>query len=442
MENIKMIDIEHIYPHPDNPRKDVGDVSELAESIKSQGIMQNLTVVPFVSKFNPGIKREGDYTVIIGHRRLAAAKKAGLREVPCAIVEMSEKEQIATMLSENMQRVDLSVSEEVQGIQMLLDLGDSVNDITKLTGFSESKVRQRMKLGKLSAEELGKCKGGTLQDFVKIAEIEDENDRKEVLRAVGTSNFNYALASASNRQTQRKTKAEWLEKLSSFATPIKVTAGKKYVTCQYFSWSPKNYNIPEDKDSINYYYEDVGNMVRIYKDYTPEEAAKNAEENAKRNKEAQEKDARMKALGEMSRQFEKLRWDFVKEYRGDKSHAYDLTKFLIDFLYDYIGYKNIEGESELREFLRLPDDEDFRESEEYSRILIRTPQKLLLTFIALQVENCKRNTWNWYGAYSEQEDLTAYYKVLRRCGYEMADAEKAFYDGSHEAYYVGEDDEE
>lgn len=45
-DNIINIDIEQIYPHPDNPRKEIGDVTELAESIKKNGIMQNLTVIP------------------------------------------------------------------------------------------------------------------------------------------------------------------------------------------------------------------------------------------------------------------------------------------------------------------------------------------------------------------------------------------------------------
>ena len=77
---LEYIDINLIHPHPDNPREDVGDVSELAESIKHSGIMQNLTVVPY----------EGEYRVIIGHRRLAASKLAGLTELPCVVVEMSE----------------------------------------------------------------------------------------------------------------------------------------------------------------------------------------------------------------------------------------------------------------------------------------------------------------------------------------------------------------
>ena len=90
--------LDKLHPHPDNPRKEIGDVTELADSIKSKGVMQNLTVVP---------AKDG-YTVIIGHRRCAAAKLAGLKEVPCVIVEMSDREQVATMLLENMQRVDLT----------------------------------------------------------------------------------------------------------------------------------------------------------------------------------------------------------------------------------------------------------------------------------------------------------------------------------------------
>lgn len=63
---ITNIDVTKLKEHPDNPRKNIGDVAELAESIKARGILQNLTVVP---------AENGMYTVIIGHRRLAAAAK-------------------------------------------------------------------------------------------------------------------------------------------------------------------------------------------------------------------------------------------------------------------------------------------------------------------------------------------------------------------------------
>lgn len=101
-----MIPVDELQPHPDNPRKDVGDVTELVESIKANGIFQNLTVL---RNCDP---ETGKSTVIIGHRRLAAAKLAGLEKVPCMVVEMDEKEQIATMLLENMQRNDLTISEK------------------------------------------------------------------------------------------------------------------------------------------------------------------------------------------------------------------------------------------------------------------------------------------------------------------------------------------
>lgn len=91
---LQNISIEKLCPHPDNPRKDLGDITELAESIKAQGILQNLTVVPYIGEVT-GMPIEGLYRVVIGHRRLAAAKLAGLKEVPCAITDMTPQEQIA-----------------------------------------------------------------------------------------------------------------------------------------------------------------------------------------------------------------------------------------------------------------------------------------------------------------------------------------------------------
>lgn len=123
-KEIVMINVNNIYPHPDNPRKDVGDVTELAESIKKQGVMQNLTVIPLPAlteepEEQPDADTESlssDFHVIIGHRRLAAAKLAGIEKVPCKIVsKISKKEQVSIMLEENMQREDLTVWEQAQG---------------------------------------------------------------------------------------------------------------------------------------------------------------------------------------------------------------------------------------------------------------------------------------------------------------------------------------
>ena len=109
MDNIELIPIEYLEHHPENPRSDLGDLHELSNSIAAQGILQNLTVIPV-----PGQKNK--YWVVIGNRRLDASKQAGLTELPCRVAEMSEQEALKTMMSENMQRTDLTVMDQINGI--------------------------------------------------------------------------------------------------------------------------------------------------------------------------------------------------------------------------------------------------------------------------------------------------------------------------------------
>ena len=153
--------IELLKPHPKNPRKDVGDVTELAESIKANGIFQPLTVLS-------GDCIDG-YTVVIGHRRLAAAKLAGLKKVPCNVAEMTEQEQISTMLLENMQRNDLTVYEQAQGFQMMLDLGETEQSIAEKTGFSKKTVKHRLKLLELDPEQIRSKAVNTKLRYQQIA---------------------------------------------------------------------------------------------------------------------------------------------------------------------------------------------------------------------------------------------------------------------------------
>lgn len=167
MADITYIPIRQLYPHPDNPRKELGDLSELAASIKENGVYQNLTVIPghylnsreYIAKcvdeggdaaaaaaaWTPKAAWSSeDYTIIIGHRRAAAAQQAGKFELPCSVVDMTEKEQLQTMMVENMQRSDLTVYEQAQGFQMMLDMGDTVERVADRSGFSQSTIRRRI----------------------------------------------------------------------------------------------------------------------------------------------------------------------------------------------------------------------------------------------------------------------------------------------------------
>nr|DAM01562.1 MAG TPA: chromosome partitioning protein [Caudoviricetes sp.] len=201
MPQIVNIAIDRLFPHSDNPRKDLGDLSELAASIKASGVLQNLTVVPDEPD-NP----DTEYTIIIGHRRYAAAKIAGLTELPCIVVEMSEREQLQTMLVENMQRSDLTTYEQAQGFQMMLNMGDSVAEIAEKSGFSQTTIRRRVKLLDLDRQKFQKAesRGATLNDYLELDKLDSPEDKNKALDAIGTANFNSVLKSLISEQEIRK----------------------------------------------------------------------------------------------------------------------------------------------------------------------------------------------------------------------------------------------
>ena len=199
---ISIFDImtDKIEPHPQNPRKDLGDLTELCRSIEENGIMQNLTVVPLDNEN----KR---FRCIIGHRRLAAAKKLGLASVPATIAwDMDEKEQIATMIAENMQRADLTITEQAQAVQLMLDLGEDFESISERTGLSESTVRRRAKLNRYDLADLNKAfgRGASLFEVEKIEKIEDPELQKKVLEKAGTKDFDRAYENAIQELKEKK----------------------------------------------------------------------------------------------------------------------------------------------------------------------------------------------------------------------------------------------
>ncbi len=190
-EKLVMIDISEIYPNKDNPRKDIGDIKELTKSIKKNGLMQNLTVVP--GHWENELAYTNGYTLLIGHRRYAAAKAAGLTEVPCRIISgMDKKEQVSTMLEENMQRADLTAYEQAEGFQMVMDLGYTEKDLVTKTGFSEKTIKHRLNIAKLDKELLKEKNEDeafqlSLTDLYKLEQIKSIDKRNEVLSKAKTA---------------------------------------------------------------------------------------------------------------------------------------------------------------------------------------------------------------------------------------------------------------
>ena len=107
------IAIGDIDPNPDQPRRAFSEesIAQLAQSIREQGLLQPILVVPM---------NGGRYRIVAGERRWRAARMAGLDRVPCIIREMDVPTQMEIALVENLQREDLNPIEAAQGIQTLM----------------------------------------------------------------------------------------------------------------------------------------------------------------------------------------------------------------------------------------------------------------------------------------------------------------------------------
>lgn len=184
---IKLINPSLIDPHPDNPRKNIGDVTDLAASIKTNGLLTPLSVVPNGER----------YRVIAGHRRLAACKQAGIGAVPCFVLQLDPLQQLEAMITENCQREQLTVLEEADAIQGMLDLGATTASIAHRLGRSDDYVRNRAKAASIKTEVRATRDDFsqlTIGQLVAIARYDGQPDRqKKLAQAAGTSNFDYIL---------------------------------------------------------------------------------------------------------------------------------------------------------------------------------------------------------------------------------------------------------
>lgn len=202
-KEIMYIEAKHIRPHPDNPRKNLGDLSELVESIKKNGVLQNLTVIPVEGE-------PGEYMTLIGHRRYAAGIQAGVEKFPCQIAEnLTPREQVSIMLEENMQRNDLTIWEQANGFQMMLDLGETEESIAEKTGFSKTTVRRRLNIAKLNQKvlhekEKDECFQLSLKDLYELEKIPDVKTRDKILKESTSSNNLAQKAKSVADEIQRK----------------------------------------------------------------------------------------------------------------------------------------------------------------------------------------------------------------------------------------------
>ena len=146
-----------IRSNPAQPRKVFHEeaLEELADSIRQHGVLQPLSV-----------RRVGNsYELIAGERRLRAARMAGLSEIPCIVMNMTDQESGMAALVENLQRQDLDFIEEARGIAMLMEnWAMSQEQTARLLGKSQSAVANKLRILRHSAPVLAALRDGGLTE--------------------------------------------------------------------------------------------------------------------------------------------------------------------------------------------------------------------------------------------------------------------------------------
>lgn len=147
LNKVVQLPVEKIVPNPHQPRKNFDDaeLNMLAESIKQNGILQPLSAR----------KVDDGYELISGERRLRAAKLIGLENVPCIVVDITERNSAVLAIVENIQRQDLSFFEEAIAIEKLIDFyGMTQEDAAIKLGKAQSTIANKLRLLKLSEKEM------------------------------------------------------------------------------------------------------------------------------------------------------------------------------------------------------------------------------------------------------------------------------------------------
>ncbi len=195
----RMIGIEDIEPNAGQPRKDLGDLTELVESVREKGVLE-----PLLVRHQPV---SGRYMIISGERRYHAARAAGLRELPCIEKDIDDAETLEIALIENLQRKDLTPFEAAEGVQALGErFGLTHEDIARKIGKGRSSVTELLSLRSIPEAIKALClEKGVLSksQLLQVARQESEEKMRHLVNrfALGTVNREQARQ---ERQPDRK----------------------------------------------------------------------------------------------------------------------------------------------------------------------------------------------------------------------------------------------
>ena len=191
----RLIALDLLDPNPEQPRVEIGDLTELAASIKEKGVLEPLLVKPS--------RATGRWMIIAGERRWRASKAAGLREVPCIEMDVDEKSVAEIALIENMQRKDLTAWEEADGLLALCEkFGYTHDDVAKKVGKSRTTVTEALSIASMPEKIREICRRADINaksTLLQIIRQPDESSMMNLLEEITSKNLSRDEARAARR---------------------------------------------------------------------------------------------------------------------------------------------------------------------------------------------------------------------------------------------------
>jgi ParB family chromosome partitioning protein len=173
-----MLPLTLIEPNADQPRTNLGNIEELAASIREKGVLEPILVRTL------GTNR---YQIISGERRFRAALVAGLDEIPAIELDVDDKEQLEIALIENIQRKDLTAFEEAEGFALLQQkFGYTHEKISQVIGKSRTTITETLSINDIPDRVRVMCREAGISNksvLVQIARAGSEEAMEQVVRA-------------------------------------------------------------------------------------------------------------------------------------------------------------------------------------------------------------------------------------------------------------------
>ena len=465
--NIVMIQAERLEHHPDNPRKEIGDITELAASIGVDGILQNLTVVP-----QP--KNKDKFYIVIGNRRYEAGCAAGLKEFPCVISDMDYTKQLETMLVENMNRSDLTPYEEAKGFEQLMLAGYSTEEIAEKTGFSKATIKRRINLCQYDKELVVNAfkNQATFEDFEKLNKLKDKKLRYRAAEQLGSRNFDWEFSCCMKEQRIAERKLIILEALKaanvedSKNSEEQIGKMDRLFTIPICAYSDDASDMMSKLEALKnlgdgeyyYFFYNCGDCS-IYESNKEEEQEEVVEPAVQKNKEEIEQ------LESLIEQMRKRHLDYIINYDRQANSAPGFALICFDTISELFKNKEIDG-TYYKSIRKLESYVSEKNKTIYSNFdspmkayAEKKPFSFWVDIVAtLLIGGTDSKYYDYlYSTYNgivykgdDKNDynhryilrLKLFIKFLTDIGYEMSDEERQLIDGTHRLYHLDDESED